>query len=189
MDNRARKKENMVGKNALLIIIFSGLCLTATACGFQPLYSHSDEVDTLSLGSVKILNIQNRSGQKLRNFLLERMPQNGPNKKKVYSLKVKISESKSSLNIRKDGSATRAILSISAGFVLIHNANGSKFKGSAWSKSSYNALDSDFATLSAENNARNRALRSIAEEIRLRVAAALKNSAVFTKPSLSNSHR
>ena len=117
------------------------------------------------------------------------MPQNSPNKKKVYSLKVKISESKSSLNIRKDGSATRAILSISAGFVLIHNANGSKFKGSAWSKSSYNVLDSDFATLSAENNARNRALRSIAEEIRLRVAAALKNSAVFSKPSLSNSHR
>ena len=95
---------------------------------------------------------------------------------------MKISETKSNLNIRKDGSATRAILSISAGFILINNSNGSKFTGTVWSKSGYNALDSKFATLSAENDARNRALRTIAEEIRLRVATALKNPHVFAKP-------
>lgn len=175
----------MVGKNALLIIIFSGLCLSAAACGFQPLYSHSGEVGAPALGSVNILNIKNRSGQKLRNFLLERMSLTSVIKKPLYSLQVDISEAKSNLNIRKDGSATRAIISISARFILSHNANGSKFEGSVWSKSSYNALDSDFATLSAENDARNRALRTIAEEIRLRVAAAIKNPTIFSKPSLS----
>ena len=36
-------------------------------------------------------------------------------------------------------------------------------------------LGSDFATLGAESDARNRALRSIAEDLRLRVAGALTN--------------
>ena len=182
MDNMDRKQGNMGGKNTLFGIVFLGFCLTTTACGFQPLYSHSNEGGASALGSVKILNIKNRSGQKLRNFLLERMSQGTPYKKRLYSLQANISESKSKLNIRKDGSATRAVLSITAGFVLIHNASGGIFNGSVWSKSSYNALDSEFATLSAENDARNRALRTIAEEIRLRVAAALKNPAVFSKP-------
>ena len=182
MGNRSRKQGNMVGKNILLIIVFSGLCLTVTGCGFQPLYSRSGDSNTLAIGAVKILNIENRSGQKLRNLLMERMSLSTPNKNKPYSLQVKLTETKRNLNIRKDGSATRAVLSITAGFVLIHNASGGRFNGSVWSKSSYNALDSEFATLSAENDARNRALRTIAEEIRLRVAAALKNPAVFSKP-------
>jgi len=182
MVNRGRKQGNMVGKNTLFFIIFIGFGLTATACGFQPLYSYSGAASTSALGTVKILKINNRSGQKLRNFLLERMSQRHIQKKKLYSLQVRISETKSNLNIRKDGSATRAILSISAGFILINNSNGSKFTGTVWSKSGYNALDSKFATLSAENDARNRALRTIAEEIRLRVATALKNPKVFSKP-------
>ncbi len=175
----------MVGKNTLLIIVFSGLCVMGAACGFQPLYSRSGDSNSLEISAVKILNIENRSGQKLRNFLIERMSQGAPNKNKPYSLQVKLTESKRNLNIRKDGSATRAILSISAKFVLVQNANGEKFHGSVWSESSYNALDSDFATLSAEKDARNRALRSISEEIRLRVAAALKPPTVFSKPVLS----
>ena len=186
MSNRIRKQGNMVGRNILLIIVFSGLCLSVTGCGFQPLYSRSGDSNTLAIGAVKILNIENRSGQKLRNLLMERMSLSTPNKNKPYSLQVKLTETKRNLNIRKDGSATRAILSISAKFILVQNANGEKFHGSVWSESSYNALGSDFATLSAEKSARNRALRSISEEIRLRVAAALKPPTVFSKPVLSS---
>jgi len=185
MDNRKLERGNMIGKNALLILAFSGLCLLAGGCGFQPLYSHSGAAGALALGSVKILNIKNRSGQKLRNFLLERMGPSGHNQKAIYSLQVKLAEKKNNLHIRKDGSATRSILSITAEFILTHNAYGGKFKGSVWATSSYNALGSNFATLSAENDARNRTLRSIAEEIRLRVAVALKNSGVFSGPKLS----
>lgn len=182
MGNRGRKQGTMVVKNTFFFIVFIGICLAAAACGFQPLYSHSGKANASALGAVKILKIKNRSGQKLRSYLLERLSPGQIQRKKIYSLQVKISETKSNLNIRKDGSATRAILSISAGFILINNANGSKFKGKVWSKSSYNALDSEFATLSAENDARNRALRTIAEEIRMRIATALKNPAIFSKP-------
>ena len=182
MMNRGRKQGNMVGKNTLFFLFFIGFCLVATACGFQPLYSYSGAASASALATVKIQKINNRSGQKLRSFLLERMSHGGANKKKRYSLQVRLTESKRNLNLRKDGSATRAILSISAKFVLTPNANGKSFHGSVVSESSYNALDSHFATLSAENDARNRALRTIAEEIRLRVATALKNPHVFAKP-------
>lgn len=185
MSNRGRKQGNMVGKKTTFFIVFIGFCLTAAACGFQPLYRHLGDSDPLAISSVRILNIENRSGQKLRNFLLERMSHGRANKKKRYSLKVRLTESKRNLNLRKDGSATRAILSISANFVLTPNANGKNFHGRVVSESSYNALDSEFATLSSENDARDRALRSIAEEIRLRVAAALKDTAVFSKPTPS----
>ena len=89
MDNIDRKQGNMAGKNTLFVIVFLGFCLTTTACGFQPLYSHSNEGGASAAGSVKILNIKNRSGQKLRNFLLERMSQGTPYKKRLYSFSSK----------------------------------------------------------------------------------------------------
>jgi LPS-assembly lipoprotein len=100
-----------------------------------------------------------------------------------YSLAIELRESKGNVNIRKDESATRANLTISADFTLTNNADGGGiFKGTVLSTNSYNVLNSEFATLSAEKDARNRALRSLSEEIRLRVAAALRNPSVFVKP-------
>jgi hypothetical protein len=63
--------------------------------------------------------------------------------------------------------------------------NRGVFKGTVLSTNSYNVLDSGFATLSAEKDARNRALRSLAEEIRLRVGTALQNPSIFGKPDPS----
>ncbi len=54
--------------------------------------------------------------------------------------------------------------------------------GSLHSTNSYNILDSEFATLVAENDARDRALRSIAEDIRRHVAAGLRNPQMFVPP-------
>lgn len=159
------------------------LSITLTACGFRPLYSQAGGANSKALSFVEIAPINDRSGQKLRNFLLERMAPGANSRGSRYTLAIELRESKSNINIRKDESATRANLSITAGFVLTHTAgkNG-VFKGSVLSTNSYNVLVSDFATLSAENDARNRALRSLAEEIRLRVATALRNPAVFTVP-------
>ncbi|NKB20337.1 MAG: hypothetical protein GKS01_07560 [Alphaproteobacteria bacterium] len=167
----------------VFIVLASALCLALTACGFSPLYSQAGGANAKALASVSIGQINDRSGQKLRNFLLERMAPRASDRKSDYTLKIELNESKSNINIRKDESATRANLSITAKFVLTHVAGGKRtFTGSVLSTNSYNVLDSDFATLSAENDARNRALRSLAEEIRLRVATALRNPAAFGEP-------
>ena len=101
----------------------------------------------------------------------------GPAARLNYRLTVTLTESKVTLAIEKDETATRANLTINAKFTLValNNPQFKDFKGSALSTNSYNILTSDFATLSSQNDARNRALRTLAEEIRLRVAAALSS--------------
>lgn len=99
------------------------------------------------------------------------MTPKGPPRVAAYVLNVTISESKQSLGIRKDATATRANLIITANFVLI-DAQASKnlLNGTVQSINSYNILDADFATLSAESDARRRASRDLATEIQSRLS-------------------
>lgn len=173
----------MITRKSAIVLFVGALCLGITACGFRPLYSQDGGANSQALASVSIAQIKDRSGQKLRNFLLERMAPGASKPQSKYSLVIELNESKGNINTRKDGSSTRANLSITARFILKKVAGGGRaFGGTVLSTNSYNVLTSDFATLSAENDARNRALRSIAEEIRLRVATALRNPSVFEKP-------
>jgi LPS-assembly lipoprotein len=181
---------NVATRGVVLLAATGVLCIVGTACGFHPLYSEAGGANSKALASVSIAQINDRSGQKLRNFLLERMAPGTSGLKSLYTLKIKLRESKTSINIRKDESVTRANLLIAADFILTPTAvNRSIFKGTVLSTNSYNVLSSDFATLSAEKDARNRALRSLAEEIRLRVGTALQNPSVFGKPDPAIRHR
>jgi LPS-assembly lipoprotein len=123
-------------------------------------------------------------GQQLRNMLTENLAPRGRSARTDYRLVVTLTETKKKLAIKKDETATRANLTIRAKFKLhaLSNPNLGTFAGRALSTNSYNILTSDFATLSAERDARNRALRTLAEEIRLRVASALRNQRAFSAP-------
>ena len=89
-------------------------------------------------------------------------------------LNVSVSESKRDLAIRKDATATRANLIITASFILKREQGGEViFKGQVRSANSYNILDADFATLSAESDARRRAARDLATEITSRLGVFL----------------
>jgi len=170
-------------KQDVFIILLSCLFLLTTACGFSPLYNQSKGANARALASVEILKIKNRSGQKLRNYLMERISPNQRVANPKYSLKILLAETIGQLNIRKDGSATRAKLAVTATFTLRHIKSGKNYQDKIISTSSYNILGSDFGTLGAENDARNRALRSIAEDLRLRIAVALKNPSIFGGPN------
>ena len=154
----------------------------STGCGFRPLYGKGSGSDVAALSTVYVETIPDRIGQKLRNHLQERLSPKGPARRTYFILKVTLTESRRNLAIRKDETATRANLVITANFELIDNrrAQNGKFTGIATSINSYNVLQSDFATLSAQRDARDRALRTIADEIRLRVAAAIRDPGAFT---------
>ena len=68
--------------------------------------------------------------------------------------------------IQLDNTATRQNLRMRAAFVLIDLASDATvFKGTSVSVGSYNVVDSEFATISAEDKAAERAAREIGEEI------------------------
>lgn len=95
----------------------------------------------------------------------------------AFTLVVELSESTASLAVEKDSSATRANLTITASFRLKQNADGKQLTaGSVRSVNSYDILLSDFATLAAENDARKRAAKDVADGIVDRLAIFLSRN-------------
>jgi LPS-assembly lipoprotein len=174
-------KARIILSAAVATLMLAGLA----GCGFRPLYGGDAGGSAASLAQIRIANIPDRPGQQLRNLLLDRLTPLGPPARPAYELSVVLREARHDLAIRKDESATRANLVLTASFVLVpaDARDARRFAGSAVSTNSFNRVRSDFAALSAENDARNRALRVLAEEIRLRIAAALQNPAAFTPVS------
>lgn len=150
------------------------------ACGFTPLHGRqpSGTGATVALSQITIPPILDRFGQMLRIELANRLIPKGPPRTPAYVLNVKTSESKQSLGVRKDATATRANLIITASFVLVDTQTGDNtFTGNVRSINSYNILDADFATLSAESDARRRASRDLATEIQSRLGIFLSQPA------------
>jgi len=143
----------------------------AAACGFQPLHSRLGGTDATRLSSIKVLPIVDRKGQILTNLLRDRLTPHGVPRHPNFILSVKLSENKVSLGVRTNESATRANLKIRAVFSLSSAGPGKAvMRGEAESTSSFNILDSSFANLAAENDARARSLRELSDQIKYRVS-------------------
>jgi len=165
------------------------LGLALAGCGFQPLHRSGGGVagsdgSAASLGAVRIAPIANRAGQHLRNLLLDRMTPRGAPAAPRYVLEVKLAEARREFALRSDETPTRVTLTVNASFALSPVGKAQVFRGGAVSANGYNVLQSEFATLAAERDARRRALTILSEEISLRVAAALHNPAMFKMPAV-----
>ena len=154
-------------------------CLLLAACGFEPLYGKREQaIPTESLLSwVEVPPIKDRTGQLVRIELTNRMTPTRPAPPSAFTLIVKLNESKASLAMEKDSSATRANLTIAASFVLKQNSDGLELMtGSVRSVNSYDILLSDFVTLAAENDARRRGAKDVADGIVDRLAIFLSRN-------------
>lgn len=153
-------------------LLIAAVLLGFTGCGFHPLHSRqpADAAATAALRQISVLPIPERLGQMLRIELTDRLTPDGAPRSPVYVLDVTVTESKQDLAVRKDATATRANLIMVAKFQLKRAASGEElFSGTMRSINSYNILDADFATLSAEADARRRAARDLAMEIESRL--------------------
>jgi LPS-assembly lipoprotein len=153
-------------------------------CGFRPLYGQAGPGSAGTLAAIEIERIPDRSGQVLRNLLLDRLTPEGPPARPAYSLSVRLTESIGDLAVLSDESATRSNLTLNAVFTLTRapGPEAGVHAATVTLVNSYNRLTSDYATLASENDARERALREIADEIRLRIAAALRTPGAFRIP-------
>ena len=143
------------------------------ACGFRSLYGTDATGDAPGeLATIKVNPIADRLGQQLRNNLLDLLNPRGRPANPRYFLTVGLDQSTQRLAIEKDAFATRANLRLLANFSL-HDPDSQEIvlSGKSLMVSSYNVLDSEFATLMAEKDAKARAAREIAHDIRTRLAA------------------
>lgn len=155
-------------------LIFSLLALNlVTACGFQPLYGEQTQNANVSgkLAATYILPIDGRDGQIVRNELLDLITPKGIPATAAYRLSIRLGERKQRLAIDQDDSTNRFNLTLTAKYTLLaSNGKDVIYKGSAQSIASYNIVTSDFANLSAEQNARKRSALVLAEKIHRQVS-------------------
>lgn len=157
--------------------ILAAVLLTAS-CGFRPLYAPSGgdnaQAQVFAFDTFRkmdIAQIPDREGQFLRNELIELMHPSGRARIVEYKLNISLTETKTGLAVRRSSDATRANLTATASYRLrAVGEEGSILIGTVKSTSGYNIFESEFQTLSAEKSARERALKDVAQQLRLRLA-------------------
>lgn len=150
-----------------------GLTAATAGCGFQPLYGQRDNGTsvTADLAAVRVDPLRDRVGQQMHNFLRDRLNPDGQPVSPSYRLRVRLSERSRKLGVRQDETATRANLRLTANYSLLdYNGGGELLSGRSTSTTSYDILDNPFASTVSESNARERALREVADKIQARLA-------------------
>ena len=146
-------------------------CTAVSACGFRPLYGDFAQGSS----GAKFLNVEigitkDRSGQLLRNELIRLLYGGRPALKPEYRLVMELIENKTSLAVKKSAFATRGNLTMVGQYWLFDVSTGAEaLAGSSEVTVSYNILDSEFASLLGEKNARNRAIKELGHDIRVRL--------------------
>ena len=149
------------------------LILALGACGLRPLYGTNSVGAAMSdrLGQVNVGIIGDRSGQILRTELIRMLNPQGRPAQPAYDLGVTLAESQQDVNLISDLTTTRKNLTMTASFVLTDRKTGQPvFSDSATEITSFNILSDQFTTLVGERDARDRALKSLSEDIRTRLA-------------------
>lgn len=175
-----------------LVLSLALVCLGfLQACGFQPLYGERDTSNTTAhLAHIAILPIKDRLGQQLRNHLLTRLnPQGGP-AEPLYELDVTLSQSVASLGVQKSAVVTRGNLYVTASYTLrkvvdeeaaiILSDEGEASlltAGSIRAVSSYDISQEQYTVVAALKDARARAVKEIADDIKTRIAVHFRQDA------------
>jgi LPS-assembly lipoprotein len=159
----------MIGRFAPAIIV---LALTVAGCGYHPLYGkHANSVSTAELGKIYISPIPNRDGQILRNFLIEGLNDNDQPGYPTHTLTVNLAIQSTGIALSRDNTTSRTNITAIANFVLVDaSTNKQVLKSVARGTTSYDVLQSDYATLVSREDAVNRTLREVADEMRIRLS-------------------
>ena len=149
-----------------------GLLLSLTllpGCGYQPLYGANTPA-AQQWPVVQINNIPDRLGQQLRNRLIDRFYQDGRPASPEYTLDISLVPSVYKLGIALDDSATRAELSLAANYTLRNMQGAAVFTGTTTAVTNFNILRSQYATLIGEQDAYDRGVAQVSEDITRRVS-------------------
>lgn len=149
----------------LTVTTLAGMLLTG--CGFSPVYRHDSSSSVRQyLAQIEVAQISGYLGLQLRNRLNEKTSPTGAVDVPRFRLSVVLESSTEAVLIQLNNTATRQNLWMNASFTLTDLSSGATvFKGNTVSVGSYNVVNTEFATISAENNAAERAVREIGEEI------------------------
>lgn len=148
------------------------MAVSLANCGFRPLYRQDSAGAAVpQFNQISIIQPEDRVSQQLRNHLLDMLTPKGGPERPQYILDYKITESVGSVFVTRSDQITRNNLNLSISGALRDYQTGRLLAPiSVSSQASYNLTVADYSNLISEKNARERALRDAAEQIRIRLA-------------------
>jgi len=164
------------------------LTLGLWGCGFSPMYvqdsrapsvSSMDAQDPiLSFNNIAVANIPDRSGQYLRNQLIDTIYINGVPPSPDYELQMRrLNETITPLGIRRDETATRAQMRLTVEMVVVDRSTQAVvLSRNLIATNSFNQLRSQYTTNVSNQYARERALDELARQAITEIALFLKRT-------------
>lgn len=153
--------------------------LLLAACGFEPVYGERPTrlggSMSEAMRSIEIVQVREREGQVLRNRLIDALTPRGPVAAPRYALDVELDEDVEGFAFRPDRAVTRERVEVRARMVLTDHETGAAEIDetlSVWT--SYDIVQSDFANIAAQRDARARAAEQLADRIVARIALYLR---------------
>lgn len=152
-------------------VIIAGLSLLLlAACGFQPMYAPAGGGP--AIGPVQIGEIEGKAGHVLRTELSRILAvENGATT--PSQLEITLLEQVTPLGIRRDESATRAELRLTANYILTPPNNAQVMRGSVVTVVNYDIPTAAFGEIAAQDDARERAAETMAQRFRAELALRL----------------
>ncbi|HTO42114.1 MAG TPA: LPS assembly lipoprotein LptE [Rhizomicrobium sp.] len=150
----------MIGRLSALVLV-----LGLAACGFRPLYGTSGASPAV-MASIYVDPIPERTGYELRDSLINLL-NSGAGTSKQYRLKITLKEDRKGIALQNDATITRYNYLTDADYELIDNTGKVVTRGHQSTLAAYNVVASPYATLSAQQDAQNRAAQDLAQRIQL----------------------
>jgi len=163
------------------------ISLSLSACELRPLYAtdaaSATSAPVAELASIQVARVTGNSGDRtgllLRNALLDRLNPRGEPSRPRYRLDIVLEEFREGAAITRSDEATRTNLVIAARYRLVDLAtNQAVHANEARNATAYNILRADFGNIAAEQDARQRLSRELAEAIRTGLASWLARPTV-----------
>lgn len=161
------------------------LGLTLSGCGseagFRPLYGTTASGIGLEekLAQVKVAPIPSRVGQRIRNELIFQNTGGGTPPPPRYTLEIVITESVTSTLVQSTGESLSQIYNLNASFRLISIKDKQVvMQGTSQGRAGFERFTSIYSNVRAREDAENRAAKTVAEELKGRLAARLSSSRV-----------
>lgn len=175
--------KRMLGRWALSIVMLTASAVVAGCSdgGFRPMYASTvggSRIDD-KLARIEIATIGGKTGQRLRNELIFHSTGGGTPLPPTYRLQVTITESLGATLVKTTGESASSSYNLDAAFMLIDiQSKKVLLTGTSHGRASFDRFQSIYSNVRAADDAANRAAKTVAEELKGRLAAFLSNERV-----------
>ncbi len=161
-------------RRAAALPVLLSLAMLLGACGFTPLYAERSGggAVTADLSTLDVRAPEDRLGRELKYNLLDLLSSSGnPPANPAYVVELAPIVYNEDLAVEPDAEVTRKNLVLVVPFRLVDTATKKTvLRSTSRSRSSYNRVSSEFANITAAQNAEDRIARALAADIKLQLS-------------------